>query len=203
MRRCTGGLICPAQAVERLKHFVSRNAIDIEGFGDKQIEQFYPDGLDQDAGRHIHAGGARQAGEPSSSRTAKATARPRCGISSPLSRRAAKCRVNRFIFALGIRHVGETNARRLARHFGTFEALRETARAPRKRDPEAREEINNIEGIGDVVAEAVADFFAEQHNEQVLDALLARSDACADGSAGRRRVPSPARRWSLPARWSA
>ena len=79
--------------------------------------------------------------------------------------------LNRFIYALGIRHVGETNARRLARHFGTFEALRATARAASV-GSEARAEINNIEGFGDVVAEAIADFFAEPHNEAVLDALL-------------------------------
>ncbi|MGH6852052.1 MAG: helix-hairpin-helix domain-containing protein, partial [Methylocella sp.] len=80
--------------------------------------------------------------------------------------------LNRFIFALGIRHVGETNARRLARYFCSFEALRKTARAASV-GSEARAEINNIEGFGEVVAEAIADFFAEQHNEEVLDALLA------------------------------
>ena len=81
--------------------------------------------------------------------------------------------LNRFIFALGIRHVGETNARRLARHFGSFEALRSTGMAAREETSEARAEIRNISGVGEVVAEAVADFFAEQHNEQVLDALMA------------------------------
>jgi DNA ligase (NAD+) len=82
--------------------------------------------------------------------------------------------LNRFIFALGIRHVGETNARRLARHFGTFEALRNVARAAKDPASEARSELDNISGIGDVVAEAVADFFAEPHNETALDALLAQ-----------------------------
>jgi DNA ligase (NAD+) len=79
--------------------------------------------------------------------------------------------LNRFIYGLGIRHVGETNARRLARHFETFEALRKIAKAASE-GSDARAEINNIEGIGEVVAEAVADFFAERHNEDVLDALL-------------------------------
>ena len=82
--------------------------------------------------------------------------------------------VNRFIFALGIRHVGETNARRLARHFGTFEALREVARKASDPASEARAELNAIEGIGEVVAEAVAEFFVEKHNEDQLDALLAQ-----------------------------
>jgi DNA ligase (NAD+) len=80
--------------------------------------------------------------------------------------------INRFIFALGIRHVGETNAKRLARHFGTFEALRATAQAATDPNSEARAELNAIEGVGDVVAEAVAEFFAEKHNEDQLDALL-------------------------------
>jgi DNA ligase (NAD+) len=83
-----------------------------------------------------------------------------------------KVDLNRFIFALGIRHVGETNARRLARHFESFESLRATARAGGDEASDARAEIRNIEGIGDVVAEALADFFVEEHNEAVLDALL-------------------------------
>src|SRR6202011_312802 len=81
--------------------------------------------------------------------------------------------LNRFIYALGIRHVGETNARRLTRHFETFETLRAAARAASERS-DARADIINIEGIGEVVAEAIADFFAEKHNEEVLDALLAQ-----------------------------
>ena len=79
----------------------------------------------------------------------------------------------RLLFGLGIRHVGETNARRLARHFGTFQALREIGRAALDPASEARAELNGIEGVGDVVAEAIAEFFAEKHNEDVLDALMA------------------------------
>ena len=75
--------------------------------------------------------------------------------------------LNRFLFALGIRHVGETNARRLARHFGTWQHFRAAARAPN-----AAEEFAAVEGIGPVVAEAIADFFAEERNEAALDALL-------------------------------
>ena len=90
---------------------------------------------------------------------------------STRSRRAATIALNRFIYALGIRHVGETNARRLARHFERFESLREAAREAQT-GSEAREKLINIEGIGEVVAEAVADFFMEPHNETALDALL-------------------------------
>ena len=171
VRRCSGGLVCPAQAVERLKHFCSRLAMDIEGLGDKQIELFHEKGLIRTPAdiftlERRNAAGAfdiRQwegFGE-ASVRNLFASIEQRRQI--PL---------NRFIFALGIRRIGETNARRLARHFGTFEALRAVA-SKAEEGTEAREEINNIDGVGDVVAEAVADFFLEAHNEQALDALLA------------------------------
>jgi DNA ligase (NAD+) len=170
VRRCTGGLICAAQAVERLKHFASRNAMDIEGLGDKQIEQFYHDDLvktpadiftleERDAKSLTRLKNREGYGETSVKNLFAAIAARR------------EIPLNRFIFALGIRHVGETNARRLARHFGTFEALRDCARAAEE-GSDARAEINNIEGLGDVVAEAVADFFGEPHNEAQLDALL-------------------------------
>ena len=171
VRRCTGGLICPAQAVERLKHFCSRNALDIEGLGDKQIELFHADGLIETASDIFTL----------AERDAKAdhrlTAREGYGETSVRNLFAAidarrTIEINRFIYALGIRHVGETNARRLARHFGDFAALRETARNAADPASEARAEINDIEGVGDVVAEAVADFFAEEHNERELDRLL-------------------------------
>ncbi len=173
VRRCTGGLVCAAQAVERLKHFASRNALDIEGLGDKQIEFFHEKGLirtpadiftlearDSEPGNLVKIRNFEGFGETS----------VRNLFAAIEARR--KVDLNRFIFALGIRHVGETNARRLARHFETFDALRAVARVAKDEASEARAELRNIEGIGDVVAEAVADFFAEEHNETVLDALL-------------------------------
>jgi len=170
VRRCTGGLVCTAQVVERLKHFASRNAFDIEGLGDKLIEQFFHDGLIKTPA-DIFTLEERERGG-----LLKLTEREGFGETSVRNLfNAIEARrtlpLNRFIFALGIRHVGETNARRLARHFETFEALRKTAQVATE-GSEARAEINNIEGIGEVVAEAVADFFAEKHNEDVLDALL-------------------------------
>jgi DNA ligase (NAD+) len=170
VRRCTGSLVCTAQAVERLKHFCSRNAFDIEGLGDERIEQFFRDGLIKTAADIFTL--------PERERRGAINLKEREGfgeLSVNNLFNAIEARrtlpLNRFIYALGIRHIGETNARRLARHFHTFEALRETARAAAP-GSEARAEINNIEGIGEVVAEAVADFFAEKHNEEVLDALL-------------------------------
>ncbi|MGH6850862.1 MAG: NAD-dependent DNA ligase LigA [Methylocella sp.] len=170
VRRCTGGLVCTAQMVERLKHFVSRNAFDIEGLGDKQIEQFFRDGLIKTPADIFTLEARERRG------LVKLKDREGFGETSVknLFNAIETCRtlpLNRFIFALGIRHVGETNAKRLARYFGSFEALRKTARAASV-GSEARAEINNIEGFGEVVAEAIADFFAEQHNEDVLDALL-------------------------------
>jgi DNA ligase (NAD+) len=170
VRRCTGGLICPAQAVERLKHFVSRHAFDIEGLGEKQIEQFYQEGLiTKPADIFTLAERDAKSATKLKDREGYGETSVRNLFVAIEARRQVP--LNRFIYALGIRHVGETNARRLARHFGTFEALRATARAA-KAGTEARAEIDNIEGMGEVVAEAVADFFAEKHNEDELDALL-------------------------------
>ncbi len=174
VRRCTGGLICPAQAVERLIHFVSRNAFDIEGLGEKQVTAFHQDGLiaqPADIFRlHEQRDGliAREGWAETSVGNLLAAIDARREID-----------LNRFIFALGIRHVGETTARRLARHYGTFEALRagaEEAQMPEgKGDPgnEAWQELVNVEGIGAVVAEAVVDFFAEPKNREAVDALCA------------------------------
>ena len=171
VRRCTGGLVCPAQAVERLKHFCSRNAFDIEGLGDKQIELFYGEGLIETPA-DIFTLAERDKDGRAQARGARGLWRDLGAQPVRGHRGAARIALNRFLYALGIRHVGETNARRLARHFGSFEALRDVARAAADPASEARAELRAIEGIGDVVAEAVADFFAEPHNERVLDRLL-------------------------------
>jgi DNA ligase (NAD+) len=167
VRRCTGTLVCSAQAVERLKHFASRNAMDIEGLGDKQIELFFNEGLIKTAA-DIFTLAARDGakGQRLSEREGFGELSARNLFAAIEARRTIP--VNRFIYALGIRHIGETNARRLARHFGDFAALRAAAL-----NPEERAEIDTIDGIGPVVAEALIDFFAEPHNETALDALLA------------------------------
>jgi len=171
VRRCTGSLVCPAQAIERLKHFASRNAMDIEGLGDKQIEAFFNEGLIRTASE-IFTLEARdeQSLTKLKNREGYGDTSVRNLFAAIDARRSAP--INRFLYALGIRHVGETNAKRLARQFADFASLRETAReaAP---GSEARERIESIEGIGGVVAEALYDFFAEPHNEREIDALLA------------------------------
>ena len=161
VRRCTGGLVCPAQAMERLRHFVSRDAFDIEGLGEKQIEAFYRDGLiarPQDIftleardGRSLKKLKDREGMGETSARNLFAAIAARRTIA-----------LNRFIFALGIRHVGETNAKVLARHFRDVTKLRDAT----------EEELTAIEGIGPVVAGSIRDFFSEEHNRDVVDALL-------------------------------
>jgi DNA ligase (NAD+) len=171
VRRCTGGLICPAQARERLKHFVSRYAFDIEGLGEQRIEEFYSEGLitrPQDIftlqsrnSRSLKRLEKREGWGETSAKNLFAAIEARRKL--PLSR---------FIYALGIPHIGETSARLLARHFGTFEALRHTALAASDRESEAFAELTSIGGIGRVVADAIVEFFRETHNEEMLDALL-------------------------------
>ncbi|MFO1123315.1 MAG: NAD-dependent DNA ligase LigA [Hyphomicrobiales bacterium] len=171
VRRCTGGLICPAQRVERLKHFASRNAFDIEGLGDKIIEEFYADGLIQSPD-DIFTLEARdkRAQTPLKEREGWGEASVRKLFDAIDARRSMP--LDRFIFALGIRHVGETTACVLARAYGSAEAFRDQMVAAGAEESEAWTELNALEGIGTVVAEAVVQFFAEPHNRHVLDALL-------------------------------
>ena len=171
--RCTGGFSCRAQAVEGLKHFASRLAMDIEGLGDKQIELFFGEGL-VTAPADIFTLAARDKGLP-----VPLARREGFGETSARNLFAAiearrKVEVNRLLYGLGIRRIGETNARRLARHFGTLEALRACALAAQDPGSEARAELGNIEGIGPVVAEAVTAFFGDARNVAMVDALLAQ-----------------------------
>jgi DNA ligase (NAD+) len=171
-RRCTGGLICAAQAVERLKHFVSRRAFDIEGLGDKHLEAFFADGrvkspadiftlARRDAQSEKRLQDEPGWGERSAQKLFEAIeARRRIGL-------------DRFIYALGIRHVGESTARTLARSYVSFAHLREAMIAARDRESDAWHELTAIGDIGGVVAQAIVEFFAEEHNEAALDALLA------------------------------
>jgi DNA ligase (NAD+) len=172
VRRCTGGLICPAQRVERLKHFVSRNAFDIEGLGEKHIKAFYDDGLIQSPQDIFTLAGRDRRS------TTKLEAREGWGETSAAKLFAAiearrAVRLDHFIYALGIPHVGEITARLLARAYGSVQAFCDAMlAAARDRANEAYAELDNIEGIGPTVAEAIADFFAEPHNIEVVDELL-------------------------------
>jgi DNA ligase (NAD+) len=168
VRRCTGVLICPAQATERLIHFVSRNAFDIEGLGEKQIEAFFEDKLVKTPAdifrlKKEQLVGREGWGEQSANNLLRAIAARETIV------------LNRFIYALGIRHIGETNAVRLARHYGSVKAFRDGAVAAGKSE-DAFQEITHIGGIGEVVAKAVVEFFKEKQNLKVFDELLKEVD---------------------------
>jgi DNA ligase (NAD+) len=168
VRRCTGVLICPAQAVERLRHFSSRNAFDIEGLGDKQIALFFNEGLIKTAA-DIFTLAARDGSQGPHLRERDGFGETSAGNLFAAIEARRTIAINRFLYALGIRHIGETNARRLARHFTDFAALREAAGSEA-----GRAEIDAVDGVGPVVAEALIDFFAEPHNQGALDALLSQ-----------------------------
>jgi DNA ligase (NAD+) len=181
VRRCTGGLICAAQAVERIRHFVSRNAMDIEGLGEKQIEFFFnheDPALKVRSPADIFTLQKRQ--ENSLTKLENIDGFGQVSVRKLFSAIDDKRQVpmSRFLYALGIRHIGETNAKRLARHFLSFDALRRAAQAARlpegKGDPGNAEwqEIVGVNGIGAIVAEALVEFFHEEHNRQVVEDLL-------------------------------
>jgi DNA ligase (NAD+) len=173
VRRCTGGLICPAQAKERLKHFVSRNAFDIEGLGGERIELFFDEELIRQPA-DIFTLEARNAKSPDPLQDRKGFgAKSIENLFKAISARRSIA-LDRFIYALGIRHIGETTARDLARAFGTVEAFRAAvaaAVAGGGKDSEAYHDIDNIEGIGETVVDALVDFFGEPHNTKAVNDL--------------------------------
>ncbi len=170
VRRCTGGLICAAQVVERLKHFVSRAALDIEGLGTKQVEAFHEQGLIAEPADIFRL---KEKAEALMRRDAKGRATNARSVENLLAaieaRRAPE--LHRFIFALGIRHVGETTGKLFARHYGTWEDFAE-AMGRAAEDDAARAELLGIDGVGEVLAQAVLDFFADEQNQAALERLL-------------------------------
>ncbi|WP_342641952.1 NAD-dependent DNA ligase LigA [Rhodoligotrophos ferricapiens] len=172
VRRCTGGLICPAQAIERLKHFVSRNAFDIEGLGEKQITAFYTDGLIRRAPDIFTLQRRDEASELTKLKNREGWGATSVAKLFDAINQRRRISLDRFIYALGIRHVGETTARLIARSYGDLETFLSAMRAIGT-DPDGPQfhELDDIEGIGTTLARAIADFFAEDHNWEVIDAL--------------------------------
>ena len=169
VKRCTGGLSCPAQVEERLIHFVSRGAFDIEGLGEKTIREFHAEGMvasPADIFRNLPPREADIAGREGwgelSARNLMTAIRDRRTIS-----------LTRFIYALGIRRIGEANAKLLARHYGSFANWRAQMVAAVVIGSEARGDLGNILRIGPAIAEELAEFFAEPRNIAALDALAA------------------------------
>ncbi|WP_298726903.1 NAD-dependent DNA ligase LigA [uncultured Ferrovibrio sp.] len=167
-RRCTGGVSCPAQAMEGLRHFVSRNAFDIEGIGEKQIAAFYEWGWIREPADIFkltkHADSLRKKegyGETSVNNLLRAIEQRRT------------IGFDRFIYALGIRHVGQERARLVAIHYETPERWLEAMDAAKEREGEAWGDLNSIDKMGDVVADAIVGFCTREQSRKVIDHLLA------------------------------
>ena len=174
-RRCTGGLICPAQAVERLRHFVSRNAFDIEGLGEKQILAFWQEGLVKEPA-DIFALARRNNDEaaidpPLEEWEGWGETSVRNLFAAIDLRRTIG--IDRFLYALGIRHVGQATARLLARHYETLARFLDAMTAAQDRDSQAFHDLVDIDGIGPKVAGIIVEFFAEPHNVSAVEDLRA------------------------------
>ncbi|MHA6287205.1 NAD-dependent DNA ligase LigA [Maricaulis sp. CAU 1757] len=184
VRRCTGGLICPAQVKERLKHFVSRKAFDIEGLGTRQIEDFHGEGLVTEPAEIFTLKARNAAGQV----TPPLQEREGYGETSVANLFAAiearrTIGLGRFLNALGIRHVGENTAQLLARSYGSWTAFRQACE--QLAGSAAREEMLAIDGIGEAAVEALQQYFEEAHNRAMLDRLVAKlriEDAAAPAS---------------------
>ena len=167
--RCTGGLICPAQRTERLQHFVSRGALDIEGLGAKTVVRLFELGwLESPA--DIFRLRARRGDLLALGKDVETS------VDNLLKAIEAKRAPDaaRLLFGLGIRHVGAVTARDLMRQFATLSPLREAAQKAHQGEAEALAELLSIDGIGPAVVEALGDFFHEEHNRQVWDDLLSQ-----------------------------
>ncbi len=168
VKRCTGGLICPAQTVERLIHMVSRNAFDIDGLGEKSIAEFHAEGLVRapvdifHLADHEAAIAEREGWGPLSAANLIHAIDARRHI--PLAR---------FIFALGIRRIGETNARLLARHYTSYASWRAQMQEATAIGSEQRAALGSITGVGGSIADELVRFFSEPHNLAALDTLAA------------------------------
>ncbi len=187
-RRCTGGLVCGAQAVERLKHFVSRLAFDIEGLGEKQIAAFHEEGIIKEPADIFTLRARQEADEIDLYRydldDKGERKKDKNGKEKPPTNQKSvqnlfdgiderrSISTARFINALGIRHVGETNARLFANHYGDFNAFYSAALKARDEESEAYQDMLSIDGVGALVARGVIDFFDEEHNRDAVDHLL-------------------------------
>ncbi|WP_226700631.1 NAD-dependent DNA ligase LigA [Qipengyuania gaetbuli] len=167
--RCTGGLICPAQRTERLKHFVSRAALDIDGLGEKTIDQFFALGWLESPADIFRLRERREDILALEGWQEKSVDNLLASIEARRQPDAA-----RLLFGLGIRHVGAVTARDLMKNFHELPALREAAEKARGGDEDASAALVSIDGIGSAVVEALGDFFHEEHNREVWDDLLSQ-----------------------------
>jgi DNA ligase (NAD+) len=166
--RCSGEFACPHQKIEHLKHFVSRRAFDIDGLGEKQIAFFFEQGWLQEPA-DIFTLQARNAQIKLEEQEGYGETSVRNLFNAIEVRRDIS--LERFIYALGIRHVGETTAQALARGYGTWQAFHDAGLAVAKGDEETRADMDNLDQIGDTVIDAVAAYFGEEHNRGIVERL--------------------------------
>ncbi|WP_118135685.1 NAD-dependent DNA ligase LigA [Oceanicella sp. SM1341] len=172
VRRCTGGLVCPAQSVEKLKHFVSRAAFDIEGLGAKQVELFHTMGWVNEPAdiftlQERYGPGKLQQVQSLEGWGEKSATKLFAAIDE-----RRRIPLNRLIFGLGIRHVGESTATLLARHYGSWSAFEAAMRAAQEDEAE-RQGLLDIDGVGNVLATALIETFAEPKSRAAMERLLA------------------------------
>ncbi|UWM73905.1 NAD-dependent DNA ligase LigA [Rhizobium sp. WSM4643] len=173
--RCTGGFICRAQAMEHLKHFVSRNAFDIEGLGSKQIDFFFENedpSLQIRTAPDIFTLEERQRNSLTKLEKIDGFGKVSVGKLYGAINERRSIALHRFIYALGIRHVGETTAKLLARSYGTYAAFETAMREAETLSGDAWNDLNAIEGVGEVVARAIVEFYKEPRNVEVITRLL-------------------------------
>jgi DNA ligase (NAD+) len=168
--RCTGGLTCPAQAVERLKHFVSRNAFDIEGLGDKIISELWRDEFIKTPGDIFRL---QQRDEASLTKLKNRDGWGELSVKNLFASIEQRRIIGfeKFIFALGIRQIGEATAKRLAAHYVSFDPWFTAMDAAQDRTSDAYADLLNVPDVGPGVADDLLAFFAEQHNRDVLNDL--------------------------------
>jgi DNA ligase (NAD+) len=166
--RCTGEFACPHQKIEHLKHFVSRRAFDIEGLGEKQITLFFEQGWIAEPA-DIFKLPARNAKIKLEEQDGFGQLSVRNLFNAIGARR--EIALERFIYALGMRHVGETTARALARGYGSWKAFHDACLQIAKGDVETRAEMDNLDQIGETVIDSIAAYFGEAHNRRIVERL--------------------------------
>ncbi len=189
VRRCTGELACPFQRIEHLKHFVSRRAFDIEGLGEKQLQAFFDEGLIREPADIFRLARNEAALQALLERDRYGETSVRNLVSSIEARR--RIGLDRFIYGLGVRHIGETTAITLARGYGTAAAFLAAMDQVAARDAEAMAELDALDQVGIAVIEAAAAYFGEDHNRrfvqnladqiEVLDAERPKTDTAVAG----------------------
>ena len=171
--RCTGEFACPFQRIEHLRHFVSRRAFDIEGLGEKQIALFFEQGWVKEPAEIFTL----------EQRNSKIRLQEHEGYGETSVRNLfsainarGKISLERFIYSLGMRHVGETTARELARGYGTWDAFHQACVQIAAGNGETRTEMDNLDQIGDTVIDSIAAYFGEEHNRRIVERLTAQVD---------------------------